>query len=224
MRNTTFIMSIFFISMLLFGGVLPGIAHSQVVNSYELKSILNEGAGGKDGTKKQYLVPSYLQVGDLVFFDSTFPPGRWNVRGFDHVAMYMGNDEFIGTMPNLVTHVAEINISNYSNFFVLHCVHPTFARVVNVTAVQRQNAVTWALSRIGDLYQTWDPRKCADPNASLITADQWYCSEIVWAAYYHQGIDIDQNGWKRDFPWFFPIFSSVSPQDIYDDNDVIHLS
>jgi hypothetical protein len=169
-------------------------------------------------------LPFDFQIDDLVFFDSTFPPGRWNVRGLDHVVIYLGNDSFLSTMANKTTHVGEVNIISYDDLFHSWMLkNPRYARV-NTTPEQRHAATQWVCSRIGDTYQTWDPRKCADPNASIITAKKWYCSEIVWAAYYNIGIDIDQNGWARDFPWFFPLWSSVSPQDIYDDNDMIHLT
>jgi hypothetical protein len=225
MRNIIGVLSMILVGILLLGGTFPGIAQSLVINSNELKPILRDSTQTQSGFKKQYLVPSNLEVDDLVFFDSNFPPGRWNVPGLDHIAIYLGNNTFVCTAKNKSTGVFAVNIVNYNALLGSGMLkNPRFARVANVTAEQRHNATEWALSRIGDLYQTWDPRKCADPNASLITANQWYCSEIVWAAYYHQGIDIDRNGWKRDFPSFFPIFSAVSPQDIYEDNDVIHFS
>ena len=38
-------------------------------------------------------------------------------------------------------------------------------------------------------YKNPDPD---DPNDPL--SDDWYCTELIWAAYYNQGIDIDSNG------------------------------
>jgi hypothetical protein len=225
MRNASGAISLVLIGILIFGGVLPGMVQSTIVQNNQIKSVLGDGTLDTGASQKKYLVPSYLQVGDLVFLDSPAPPGRWNVRGYDHVAIYLGDQKFVCTTRNDIKHTIEVNISDYSFFIsVQHYKNPMFARVVNVTDEQRQKATAWAVSRSSDLYQTWDPRKCADPNFPIITANQWYCSEIVWAAYYNQGIDIDQNGWARDFPWFFPIFISVSPQDIANDNDVVHLS
>jgi hypothetical protein len=225
MRNKKHIISILFIEILLLGGIVPGVAQSQQIRLNGFIHTLDDLTPAHHIYTEQYFVPSYLEVGDLVFFDSSMPPGRWNVRGYDHVAIYIGDEKFIGSTRNDMTHVIEVNVSEYSFFLnVLHYKNPAFARVISATPTQRQNATEWALSRTGDLYQTWDPRKVADPNSSIITADRWYCSEIIWAAYYNQGIDIDRNGWTRDLPWFFPLWSSVSPQDIYDDNDVIHLS
>jgi len=214
-----------YVGLLIFSGFLPGIVQSQQIKLNSFTQLHDSSNQMRGDNEKQCLVPSNLEVGDLVFFDSTAPPGRWNVRGYDHVAIYLGDGRFIGTMRNTINNAVEVNVSSYSFFFnVPHFKNPMFARVISATPEQRLNATKWALSRIGDLYQTWDPRKIADPDARVITADQWYCSELVWAAYYHQGIDIDKNGWTRDFPWFFPIWSSVSPQDIADDNDVARLS
>jgi len=43
-------------------------------------------------------------------------------------------------------------------------------------------------------------------------AEAWYCSELVWAAYYNQGIDIDRSG-NRYPPY-------VGPTEISSDDDV----
>ena len=55
----------------------------------------------------------------------------------------------------------------------------------------------------------------------------WYCTELVWAAYYNcnhspeekiygQGIDIDRNEWRKDSL----IYSMVWPNNIIRDDDV----
>jgi uncharacterized protein YycO len=75
--------------------------------------------------------------------------------------------------------------------------------VITATETVRNAAVSWAIARIGSPYQKWfdengfpHPEKCADPNNPFVsTSDEWYCSELVWAAYFNQGIDIDNNGW-----------------------------
>jgi hypothetical protein len=225
MRNSKILISVGLIGVLLFGGLLSANAHSQMAGLNKILTTLDDSLQQQHNYTKYDMFPSDFQEGDLVFFDTTFPPGRWNVSGYDHVLIYLGNDSFIGTNFDRNTGTSDVCVVGSTDLFRNpHLINPVYGRVINATVEQRHNATEWALSRVGDLYQTWDPRKEADPNAPMITADRWYCSEIVWAAYYHQGIDIDKNGWARDFPWFFPIFSSVSPQDIYDDNDVVPLS
>jgi hypothetical protein len=212
----------FLISVLFIGGLLPVIAYPYIKKSNERHQTYQNLALKNE---KQFLEPSNLEIGDLVFFDSMSPPGRWNVTGFDHVAMYIGENRYLGSMRNTEKQVAEINITNFTYFYnVLHLTNPTFARVVTATSEQIQGAIDWGLSRIGDRYQTWDPQKMANPNSGYCTAQKWYCSEFVWAAFYNNGIDVDKNRWDRDFPWFFPIWSAVSCNDIYYDNDVVHFS
>jgi hypothetical protein len=226
MRSSTCIIGMLCIGIVFLGGIRPISAYySQEDLNQASQHMLRYSPSPDQNEKRTNHYPPDFQIDDLVFFDSTFPPGRWNVRGLDHVAIYLGNDSFVCTTKNKITGSFEVNIVSYDDLFQSTMLkNPCYARVINATPQQRHAATHWALSRIGDKYQTWDPRKVADPNSSIITADRWYCSEIIWAAYYNQGIDIDRNGWTRDLPWFFPLWSSVSPQDIYDDNDVIHLS
>ena len=78
-----------------------------------------------------------------------------------------------------------------------------------------QSAINFAKSQEGknfaplfDLYTGTFHVKNAnpdDPNDYL--SDDWYCTELIWAAYYNQGIDIDYNG--GDF--IIPIDIHLSP-------------
>lgn len=226
MRQRLYIIGIFLAGIMVIGGSRFLLAQD---NSHDLdqrhQNMSNTlGLSHQKETKTSQYPPDF-QIDDLVFFDSTYPPGRWNVTGFDHIAIYLGNDSFICTIRNKTTHLGEVNIVSYEDLFhgeILR--NPRYARVINTTSEQRHAATLWAISRIRDKYQTFDPQKIADPNSSRLTANRWYCSEIIWAAYYRTGVDIDRNGWGRDFPWFFPIWSSISCDDIYYDNDVIHFS
>ncbi len=50
-----------------------------------------------------------------------------------------------------------------------------------------------------------------DPNDPL--SDDWYCTELIWAAYYNQGIDIDSNGGVIILPidiHMSPLFDKVN--------------
>ena len=223
MKTWRYFIVLLLISVLFMGGLLPVIAAYPQIQKLKERHQIHQNVALKN--EKQFLEPPNLEIGDLVFFDSTSPPGRWNVTGFDHVAMYIGENRYLGSMRNTEKQVAEINITNFTYFYiVLHLTNPTFARVVSATPEQIQGAIDWGLKRIGDRYQLWDPQKIANPNSRYLTAQKWYCSEFVWAAFYNNGIDIDRNGWNRDFPWFFPIWSAVSCDDIYYDNDVVHFS
>jgi hypothetical protein len=221
------ILGVILVGAVFLGWLSPVFALEPQQGSYQTHHYLRCIPPSQQNDDIKYLVPPYLEVGDLLFLDSTNPPGRWNVPGFDHAAIYLGENKFIGTTTNKLTGVAEVNISDYTDMLTSGTfIHPVFARVITATPVQKQAATAWALSRIGDRYQCWYPEKIADPTCGRLTAQKWYCSEIVWAAYMNNtvGIDIDQNGWAIDFPKFFPLWSAVSPQDIADDNDVVLYS
>jgi hypothetical protein len=84
-----------------------------------------------------------------------------------------------------------------------------------------QNAINFAKSQVGkkfvplfDIYTGRFHIKNSnpdDPNDPL--SDSWYCTEIIWAAYYNQGIDIDSNGGSIVLPidiHMSPLFDQVT--------------
>ncbi|MDD3207168.1 MAG: YiiX/YebB-like N1pC/P60 family cysteine hydrolase [Bacilli bacterium] len=62
-------------------------------------------------------------------------------------------------------------------------------RVRNATSTQIDNAIDFIIAQLGKPYSV-QPIK----NANADNPD-WYCSELIWAGYYHQGIylDVDDN-------------------------------
>jgi hypothetical protein len=104
-----------------------------------------------------------------------------------------------------------------------------FAKVKHANETQKQNAIDFAKRQIGRSFQGQWINKNYDPtdteNDSF--ADEWYCSELIWAAYYNcnnsfpenepvngyvygEGIDLDRNGWKKNL---FN-YSIVAPREI----------
>lgn len=112
---------------------------------------------------------------------------------------------------------------------------------VKATDEQKQNAVDFAKLQIGKKFdgffsrgkKNYNPEDKNDHNAN-----QWYCSELPWAAYYNcnnyfpdkvpiggyvygEGIDIDSNGWEIDCRGFLGNeYALVYPKDIINDNDI----
>jgi len=112
---------------------------------------------------------------------------------------------------------------------------------VNATAEQKQNAIDFANLQIGKRFEFNIGRSSKNYNPedkTHRTADQFYCSELPWAAYYNcnnsfpkkapeggyiygEGIDIDVNGWEKDND--NPIwgkFAFVHPLNIIMDDNV----
>jgi len=156
--------------------------------------------------------------GDLIFMEYEYEIIQ--DKGFtsnDHVVIYIGDNMCVsaGFVLNSSGTVDYVPLSYYagSNFSNLK-----LGRVITANQTVRNAAVSWAIDRIGSPYQEWfgkhgfpHPEKCANPNNPLVsTSDQWYCSELVWAAYYNQGIDIDNNGWGF-LPYVFPCVNMGLP-------------
>ena len=166
---------------------------------------------------KDIKVPDCVEVGDLLFVDWRFDVGAdessiWTFLGpyNDHCAIYTGNNTFVDAEAHGVSANDYFHIYYWTKNLV-------FLRVKTANESQRLAAAAWAISQIGLPYQfyfrfPWFGLKIAHTNLPFPTAHELYCFELPWAAYYNQGIDIDQNGWK--FPWW------VTGNDILNDNNV----
>jgi len=158
-------------------------------------------------------VPDCVEVGDLMLLDLPWVEfvyyrilGPYN----DHSAIYVGNNTFVDAV------IPVVKSRDFSHFYSLQQ-NFVFLRVKTANESQRQAAAAWAVSKVGSPYQhffrpPWFGLKIANTSLAFPTADKFYCMELLWAAYYNQGIDIDQNGWR--FPWWVP------GDDILQDNDI----
>jgi uncharacterized protein YycO len=162
---------------------------------------------------EEQAVPDGVIVGDLLLID--YPWVEWVTYKIpgphnEHGAIYVGNNMFVDAT------YAGVKQRNYSHYCSLQK-NFVFLRVKTANESQRNAAAAWAVSKIDSPYQYFFDfplfgLKIANPNLSFPTAKAFYCMELLWASYYHQGIDIDQNGWK--IPWW------VIGDDILQDDDI----
>lgn len=85
----------------------------------------------------------------------------------------------------------------------------TVLRVKNATSTQINNAVSFCVSQLGKKYKL-DFAKDTSKNEK-----DWYCSELAWAAYKNQGIDIEVGGLNEP---------GITPRDIKRCNKVKTIS
>lgn len=78
-------------------------------------------------------------------------------------------------------------------------------RVKNATDAQIQGAINWAVSRFGKAWRV-------PANKYIDDKKNWYCSELVWAAYCLQGIDLVENN-----------ILPVPPEEIYESDEVVTI-
>ncbi|MFO8132696.1 MAG: YiiX/YebB-like N1pC/P60 family cysteine hydrolase [Thermoplasmatota archaeon] len=146
------------------------------------------------------------QAGDIFFCEwkhyDTDP-------GWDHVALYLGNGSIVEATPagrGVVRVVEASYLERYTEAI-------RYGRVVSANASQREAAVDFAVSQLGKPYQYLNflrpmINRSKDPAPE---AEAWYCTELVWAAYWHQDIDLDLRGTFR---------GPVMPSEICWDDDV----
>jgi hypothetical protein len=165
-------------------------------------------------------IPDYVQPGDLIFMDKSdtsfgLLPG---IISNDHAAMYVGNNKIIHASSQ------GVKIWDFEDLVngPFNAQNIRFGYVKSANASQKKMALEFALKQVGCEYQHefWrgSIKKNHDPENGFLS-DVWYCSELVWAAYYNcngtigEGIDIDSNGWNG--------IQTVLPSEIITDNDVV---
>ncbi len=129
--------------------------------------------------------------------------------GWDHVALYLGNGSIVEATPAGEGVVRIVNVS----YLARYTDAIRYGRVIGANASQRQAAVAFAVSQLGTPYQHLNflrpmLNRSKDPARD---ATAWYCTELVWAAYWHQGIDLDLRG---------SLQGPVMPSEICWDDDV----
>ena len=175
-------------------------------------SVVNENTPHLFPPEGNATIPDCAEIGDLVLIDFWVDQSNlWKRPGLynEHGAIYIGNN-------TLIEANGLVRYRNYSRFHD-YAKNLVILRVKSANESQRHAAVAWAERRIGFAYQVffdfpWFGLKIADTNRSFPTANKLYCMELLWAAYYAQGIDIDRNGWK--FPFW------VNGNDIIYDDDI----
>ena len=118
-----------------------------------------------------------------------------------HIGLYVGSNEVIETNSEGVVYNDLSEWDDDKNVALL--------RVISAREDQKQSAAKWAESQVGKINSYLWSEKRTDPDSL-----SWYGSELIWAAYKNQGIDIDFDQSKK----------FVSPDDIYKDNDIMEIS
>jgi hypothetical protein len=86
----------------------------------------------------------------------------------------------------------------------------TVLRVVGATDTIASNATDFCIGQLGKSYMI-DFQKDTSPNEP-----DWYCSELVWAGYYRQGINIETTGLYNE--------PGITPRDINNSSKVYSIN
>jgi len=154
---------------------------SVVSNWSSGKSVLIEALGDTVPAWRQNIAP-----GDILY-DPTFLG-----RTAGHVGIYIGHDSVIEAGKKEGVHETGITSWDERDEAVLLGVSAPYGVM--------QAAIDFALKQKGKPYDKNWTQKNSNPDSS-----SWYCSELVWAAYYNQGVNLE----------YTPDPYVVSPKELY---------
>ncbi|MCP3942897.1 MAG: hypothetical protein GY710_15615 [Desulfobacteraceae bacterium] len=151
---------------------------------------------------------SQLEIGDIILTNDAFPYTQKLIPGFwDHSSMYIGDGEIIESWGTNVR-IMPVEITLTASAAAIYR--------VNTTDEIKQAAVEHNLDQVGKLY---DLSVAIWPGHKNENSIAWYCSELNWAGYYLQGVDIDDNdGYYKSY-WY-----NVAPVEIAEDDDTYLVS
>lgn len=175
---------------------------------------------------------SKLEPGDIVF---KHPDVFKGPRIIDHCLIYVGYNSTNGRYEFIEAHYHYgVQLRSVTKDELLSDSWGPYCRVKTANESQKQNALSFSKRQIGSSFQGEWINKNFNPTDTKndIHANEWYCSEIIWAAYYNcnhsfaasindtdliygEGIDIDFNGWRKLNGYII-----VAPRDLLLDNDV----
>lgn len=158
-----------------------------------------------------------LEPGDIVFkFPDVFP--NFFPKIIDHCLLFVEFDNSTGlyvfieaNVPNEIVQYVYETESSLTNF-----PYGPVARVEDANNSQKLNAINFAKGQVGKSFQMEVINKNYNPEDVINDpyANEWYCSELMWAAYYNcnnsfpesepqqgyvygEGIELDRNGWNK---------------------------
>jgi len=178
------------------------------------------------------VLSSSLSPGDIAF---KHPEAFRGPIIIDHCLLCTGYDNETDTYEFIEAHFhhgVQYRFEKSEN--ISHASWGPYVRVFSASNEQKRNAIDFARKQIGRAFQKEWINKNYNPtdNENDSFADEWYCSELIWAAYYNcnfqfpenltdsqcfygDGIDLDMNGWMKVLN-----ISVVAPREILFDDDV----
>ena len=163
-----------------------------------------------------------LEPGDIAFKHPDIFPDRFPAI-IDHCLLYIKYNELTDRYVFIEAgiHSSSVQYRNETKENITGGMWGSFARVKNANSTQKQNAINFTKRQLGKKFQGEFFGISADKNYNPNDVDndafanEWYCSELIWAAYYNcnnpfpeeepkdgyiygDGIDIDRNGWKQN--------------------------
>ena len=211
-------------TVLIVGALLLSSLSMSIIPAVSIKKINNSDTTDSTNQYASYekIKISELEPGDIIFKHPDIFPDRFPTI-FDHCLLFVKYNESADryVFIEAAIHGSCVQYRNETEENITGEMWGPFARVKTANLTQIQNAINFAKKQIGKKFQGEFFGISADKNYNPndvnndVFANEWYCSELVWAAYYNcnnsfpkeepedgytygDGIDIDRNGWKKN--------------------------
>jgi uncharacterized protein YycO len=144
-----------------------------------------------------------LQPGDIVW--------RWSIVPMvTHCMLYVGQNEDHQYAFIEANAMEDVWRPTYNETWINAELFNIIYRIrAEPTTIQK--AIEFAEAQVGKQF-AYIHEKEFNPDTEF-----WYCTELIWAAYYAQGIDIDLNGWEDNYLFQYPV---VLPYEMLFDTDI----
>lgn len=147
----------------------PNYSKYNLLDTVKAGDIIHEAKGGSTITKHTAIVEG-------IYYNTRF--NQYYIRLIEAIDYNSsGNGECDGVCRSILDDARFEKRDDY------------VLRVRGATNTIIQNAISFCTRQLGKDYDLLNHEKHSSSNSA-----EWYCSELVWAAYYNQGIDLDDNG------------------------------
>lgn len=154
----------------------------------------------------KYNLKDVVKEGDIIYENN----GGFGITG--HIAIVEGfyyNSEQDVTYIRLIEAIDDGVVRSLLDDTRVDEKDVTIFRVDDATSTNITDAISFCVGEIGSSYSL----DFAKDTSSSET--DWYCSELVWAAYKNQGIDIEKSGFSEP---------GITPHDIRDSSEVSEIN
>lgn len=152
----------------------PNYSKYNLLNKVQAGDIIYEAAGGSH-------ITGHAAIVEGLYYSSYY--GQYYIRIIEAIGYSSGNGEGDGICRSILD---DDRIDSREG---------SVLRVSSATSEQKAAAIAFCVGQIGKDYQCVSGGHHTSENTK-----EWYCSELVWAAYYNQGIDLESSRGT----WIFP--------------------
>lgn len=151
------------------GTTLPALPQQASYSKYNILNVVKKGDVLHESTGGVAALTGHIAIVEGTFWSETY--AQWYIRTIE------------SGVDGVVRGVLDDNRYSYRGVKVYY--------VTSASQTHINNAVTFCISQLGKPYNWGGITSIGGALNRTSSAATWYCSELVWAAYYNQGINLN---------------------------------